>query len=433
MLASFIIKKSSVFRIVFLVFIVFVQSAAFSSSNRNQAKNQVKAKQRRRYRTNVIGNTNASTRQHTDTGRSKSRYHSTFTKHYIAPVLPKVQAQISPTAMNVPPPTNYTYDHQTIFSPSVLKSNEEECLTFICGELPVTYTNDANTIRQWMSEHIFDQEGRKTTYHSFLGVDVESVPNAEWIRPKNPCMANRPATIQLSSPHAALVIHLTSPQNSQIIPTLANMLKDDSILKVGVGIDDDMLELYRWDNRLNCSSRFDIGGVGSTAKRNRVGLQKLTKALVGVEIPKTKRISRSDWSQVPLSEAQLIYAARDAWAGAAVMKNIHKMNRHTHIDVIADMVKEKERPMIDVHVRARKRRKAKRDFKDIMDEMKALSTYLTPAEEIRRGTTFSRLQLIMPQEVRTELDRLQKIIDDTSPDGLLFFDAEELGFDFTFG
>jgi hypothetical protein len=427
-------RKSSVSWIVLLLLaVVFTKSAAFSFSNRNQPKNHIKGKQRRRYRTNqdvIIGNnTPTSNLQQTDIGRSKTRCHPTFTKYYIAPALPKVQAQISQsTTDDDAPPIN-----QDIFSPSVLKYNEEECLTYICGELPVTYTNDENIIRQWIAEHILDQEGRKCTYHAFLGVDVESVPNAEWIRPKNPCMINRPATIQLSSPHAALVIHLTFPQNSQIIPTLASLLKDDSILKVGVGIDDDMLELYRWDNRLDCSSRFDIGGVGSTAKRNRVGLQKLAKALVGVEIPKSKRISRSDWSQVPLSEAQLVYAARDAWAGAAVMKNIHRMYRHMHIDVIADMVKEIERPMIDVDIRARKRRKARSDFKNIMDEMKALSTYLTPEEEIRRGTTFSRLQLIMPDEVRNELDRLQKIIDDTSPDGLLVFDAQELGFDFTFG
>jgi hypothetical protein len=432
MFGSLVLRRSSVFRLVlFVLVIVFLKTSAFSFSNRNQSKNNsnnVKRKQRQGYRSNSISDANARNRQQSDNGGVQPRYHSTFTKHYVAPALPKIELQTPPRSGIVP--TNSTFDNKDIISPSVLKNNEEECLTFICGELPVTYTNDAKTIKQWLTEHLFDQEC--PTNHGFLGVDVESVPNAEWIRPKNPCMANRPATIQLSSAHAALVIHLTSPQNSQIIPTLASLLQDDLILKVGVGIDDDMLELYRWDNRLNCSSRFDIGGIGSTAKRNRIGLQKLAKALVGVEIPKTKRISRSDWSQVPLSEAQLIYAARDAWAGAAVMNNIHRMYRQMHIDVIAVMVKEKERPMIDVDVRARKRRKAKNEFKDIMDEMKALSVYLTPEEEIQRGATFSRLQLIMPMEVRKELDRLQKIIDDTSPDGLHFFDAQELGFDFTF-
>ena len=38
----------------------------------------------------------------------------------------------------------------------------------------------------------------------------------------------------------------------------------------------------------------------------------------------------------------------------------------------------------------------------------------------------------MPQETKEEIKRLQRILDETSPDDLIFFDAEKFGLDFTF-
>lgn len=108
------------------------------------------------------------------------------------------------------------------------------------------------------------------------------------------------------------------------------------------------MELYRWNPCLDARSRFDIGGIGSDSNRSRVGLQKLARAIVGVEMVKSKKVSMSDWSQIPLTNAQLCFASRDAWAGAAVMENIGRMHDVMQVDSIASLVKGDERSMADV-------------------------------------------------------------------------------------
>ncbi len=211
------------------------------------------------------------------------------------------------------------------------------------------------------------------------------------------------------------------------------LLSDETILKVGAGIDEDMLELYRWNQALDAKSRFDIGGIGSDSKRQRVGLQKLVRAIVGVELPKSKKIATSDWSQIPLSNKQLCYASRDAWAGAAVMENIGKMYDDLQVDSIAALVREKERSMADVDSRARTRKETKIKMKDIMSEVKDMSTFLQPKTGKTSGKQHhERLLQIMPRATKLEMKRLQKIMDETSPDGVIFFDADDLGLDFNF-
>ena len=104
----------------------------------------------------------------------------------------------------------------------------------------------------------------------------------------------------------------------------------------------------RWNPCLDARSRFDIGGIGSDSNRSGVGLQKLARAIVGVEMVKSKKVSMSDWSQIPLTNAQLCFASRDAWAGAAVMENIGRMHDVMQVDSIASLVKGDERSMADV-------------------------------------------------------------------------------------
>ena len=43
---------------------------------------------------------------------------------------------------------------------------------------------------------------------------------------------------------------------------------------------------------------------------------------LGTELNKSKRIVLSDWSKTPLSEEQISYSARDAWAAAAILEKL---------------------------------------------------------------------------------------------------------------
>jgi len=367
----------------------------------------------------------------------------TFTFHGRAPPLQQAQEKeltqeeqkpkpkYNPNNPTVPIPQQ---PKQHIVSPSVLKQNEQNCIPYICGELPITYTNDPKTVHMWLCDNIVRQHG--DTF-SFIGFDTESAPNVPW-RPGPESRTNnyRPDTVQLSTPHSALVLHLTSNYDSahrrrSLLGPLQALLSDPTILKVGAGIDDDMLELYRWDNSLSSRSRFDIGGIGSSSNGNRVGLQRLVRAVVGVELVKSKRVTMSNWSEVPLSMKQLNYAARDAWAGSAVVETLGLMYEDTmHVDLIGDMVLQVERDMMDVDMRARERKAAKIKMKEMLEQMRQYSDYLKSSNDnmnhnISPGLLFSDV-------VQEEMDRLQQIINETSPDGLLFFPQESLGLDFSF-
>jgi len=59
---------------------------------------------------------------------------------------------------------------------------------------------------------------------------------------------------------------------------------------------------------------------------NKSGLQGLCRAILGVDLPKDKIDSASDWTQFPLTDDQITYAARDAWAGVAIATKLASMN-----------------------------------------------------------------------------------------------------------
>ena len=330
--------------------------------------------------------------------------------------------------------TNSLPQSNHIISPSVVKQNEQNCIPYICGELPITYTNDPSSVEQWLCDNIIKPAHDNT--FSYLGFDIEAVPSVPWR--KVSLFPHRPSTVQLSTPFSSLVLHLTPnyDDDSNLLGPLQMLLNDETIIKVGAGIDDDMLELYRWNRSLNARSRFDIGGIGSSNNGNRVGLQRLVRAIVGVELVKSKRVAMSDWSQIPLTVKQLNYASRDAWAGAAVMENLSLMyGDKMQADVIGNMIMEIERDMLDIDVRAKERKEAKGEMKKIFDQMKRYSAYLKPSsnKDISCDEDCNNMAPgLWNGVVKEEKDRLQKIIDETSPDGLLFFPQESLGLDFSF-
>lgn len=410
----------------------------------------------RRFRSNASGNSSKNRSQNQQRYRSSGGYerkrnyqrsnqmkrsisHPIFTKTSMAPALEQLKMK-SDFSDN----QDQMSEEQIILSPSVIENNSENCEIYICGELPVTYTNDSKTLQKWLASNCIKRS--EHDQHTYLGFDVEATPNVPWRKPANREFMHRPATVQLSTPYSSIVVHLTESERStgmvqktSALKPLEAMLKDPTILKVGAGIDDDCLELFRWKQNLATRSRFDIAGIGSDPeKRGRVGLQKLVRAIVGVELAKSKKIAMSDWSMVPLSRKQLVYASRDAWAGAAVMANLRNYES-MHIDSIAQLIRGREREMHELDSRARTRKKAREERKEMLRQAKEMATFLygegrveLDGEKLHGKEYNRRLFEVMPPETKAELDRLQNILDETRPDSLLFFDADELGLDFSF-
>lgn len=286
-----------------------------------------------------------------------------------------------------------------LHSEDVFNSQTERAIPASHGEaIPVTYTNSPRGVSDWLAANI--PLGDAT-----IGFDVESVPNTPWIKGKASFVG--PATVQLATPESVLVVHLlrlNGRPSISCVPVLEAVLADASIVKAGTGIDQDMIELYRYWGSLTCRSRLDLGGIGiSNVHCGSIGLKKLTKAILGVDLIKSKKISCSNWSQVPLSEPQLNYCARDAWAGAAIMGTLANLDPGTFSTTsLVRMFSESELSMAETNQRSMERKRAKIRLKYLLDSENS-------------------------ESVQDEVDTLRAIMKEQAPLGLTFFDVEPLG------
>lgn len=295
--------------------------------------------------------------------------------------------------------------------------HDESCVPTVCGPLPVTYTNSPKVVERWLADNVPGGGNRA----SFVGFDVESVPNAPWI--KQHALFDGPAVVQVSTPDSALVIQLTRQRNqrqSTACTAVSALLSDRTIIKCCTAVEEDMLELYRF-NRSSYSSirsRFDLGGVGSgRGSKQRIGLQRLVRAVLGVEMKKSKKLAMSNWSK-PLTKHQVEYAARDAWAGAAVIQDLAERHPETFsADSIVRLLRD-ERPIQEVHKRATRRKKARTQLRTIREQYQQYSAF---------DLQYKPQKLGLPPIVSEELDRVREVLEETSPDGLIGFDAEPLG------
>merc|ERR1719271_1330462 len=85
-----------------------------------------------------------------------------------------------------------------------------------------------------------------------------------------------------------------------------------------------------------------------------------------------------------------------------------------------------ERSMGDLSRRAARRRRARLQLKDIKAQFREYSQIDCRDDDDAGGSGSGR----MPKMVRDEIQRLQAVMAETAPDGLIGFDAEPLGLAF---
>jgi len=159
------------------------------------------------------------------------------------------------------------------------------------------------------------------------------------------------------------VVHLTRANgrpSGACGPLLEAVFRDQDIVKAGCGIDQDMLELRqaRWPG-LEATSRLDLGQLGRKAHGQTLGLKTLTQLILELDLPKSKNLARSDWSQVPLCEKQLAYAARDAWVAAAMVDELAAIDPDTFDTTALVQRLQQQRTMQEIAQRQSKRKQAK--------------------------------------------------------------------------
>ena len=91
---------------------------------------------------------------------------------------------------------------------------------------------------------------------------------------------------------------------------LGEVLADDRVEKIIHSVDYDLRSLDReWGFRVR--NVFDTSVAARLCGARRLGLETVLHDSLGIEIGKQKRLQQSDWSQRPLSEEALAYAAGD--------------------------------------------------------------------------------------------------------------------------
>lgn len=146
-----------------------------------------------------------------------------------------------------------------------------------------------------------------------LGFDTETRPNFR------KGQHNKVALLQLSAGDRAFLFRLNKIRLPNVVKQL---LADESIIKVGAAIHDDLKALVSL-------SPFVPGGfvdVQSLAKQvgiEQAGLRPLAAMLMGIRISKAQQTS--NWEIPYLTEAQLLYAATDAWVSLEIYNRLSDM------------------------------------------------------------------------------------------------------------
>lgn len=134
-----------------------------------------------------------------------------------------------------------------------------------------------------------------------VGFDTETRPAFRKGESHLPCLA------QVASARA---VYLFPLQRLDCAAALGELLAAPGIVKVGVGLANDLAELAK----LFAFSRAAIVEAGHLARRHGVrqsGLRNLAAIFLGFRVPKGKRTS--NWAAARLTSAQIAYAATDAW------------------------------------------------------------------------------------------------------------------------
>ena len=158
---------------------------------------------------------------------------------------------------------------------------------------------------------------------SIVGVDTETRPSFKR------GMTHKVALLQISTQDTCFLFRLNRIGMPE---SLLNFLADDT-LKIGLSLKDDFMMLRRrkdvsaeegnWIELQDYVGRFGI---------DDRSLQKIYANLFGRKISKSQRLS--NWEAETLSEAQIRYAATDAWACVEIYNCLSEMERTGDYEVV---------------------------------------------------------------------------------------------------
>jgi len=149
---------------------------------------------------------------------------------------------------------------------------------------------------------------------SVLGFDTESKPTFA----KNEASTG-PHIVQLSTLHKAWIFQL---EDAQCRRAVGELLEARHIIKAGFGLGDDKKRIT-YKLGVDLQGVLDLNAVfREKGYRKDMGVRGAVAVLFNKRFIKSKKASTSNWANTHLTEAQIIYAANDAYAAMRVYASL---------------------------------------------------------------------------------------------------------------
>ncbi|GFU03403.1 exonuclease 3'-5' domain-containing protein 2 [Nephila pilipes] len=183
--------------------------------------------------------------------------------------------------------------------------------------------------------NLYENEIIKVFYKcKFIGIDCE------WVTVEN---ERKPVSLlQLATDSGFCVLVRLSCFPVCWIPSLFELLRDENIIKVGVGVAGDASKLFN-DYRLQMHGFVDLRYLAKDLKEvqgKSMSLKSLGVELLGIDLNKSKELRCSDWNASHLSQEQIKYAAADAIIAAKLFMEIKKRKNKWCLGVNENFLKE---------------------------------------------------------------------------------------------
>ncbi|XP_014816399.1 PREDICTED: Werner syndrome ATP-dependent helicase isoform X3 [Calidris pugnax] len=198
---------------------------------------------------------------------------------------------------------------------TIQRSVLEDGLPFLkfCGSIVYSYeASDCSLLSEDIRQSLSDGAA--------VGFDIEWPPS--YTKGK---MA-KVAVIQICvTEEKCYLFHISSM--SGFPKGLKRLLEDETIKKVGVGIEGDQWKLMS-DFEIKLKSFVELADVANEKLKCKEiwSLNGLVKHLFGKQLLKDKSVRCSNWEEFPLDEEQKLYAATDAYAGFIIYQKLKNMN-----------------------------------------------------------------------------------------------------------
>lgn len=143
-----------------------------------------------------------------------------------------------------------------------------------------------------------------------IGFDTETKPSFQKGK------INSVALLQFSTPTVSYLFRLNK---TGLHPALIRLLQNKSILKVGVGIRDDIKALLRLKS-FKQAGFVELQDLVQQVGYEDTSLRKLAGLIMGIRVSKRQRLS--NWEAPHLTESQVIYAATDSWVAIEIYNRL---------------------------------------------------------------------------------------------------------------